>query len=122
MEFNPQRSYQIRISVRNQQDSPLDSVWSEVIEVQTIAPVPVAPGGPRTSEVTHNSVRVSWDAPTNDGAERIHNWASTAARRMAPRTATPTGPGWGWHPSRLLLQDAHSNEDLRMVTLFATYS
>ncbi len=72
--FDPQRVYQIRISARNQQGSPLDSVWSEVVEIQTIHPVPVAPGGPRVSERTHNSVRVSWDAPTNDGAERIFNY------------------------------------------------
>ena len=72
--FDPQRVYQIRISARNQVGSPLDSVWSEVVEIQTLHPVPVAPGGPRVSERTHNSVRVSWDGLTNDGAERIINW------------------------------------------------
>ena len=72
--FDPQRVYQIRISARNQVGSPLDSVWSEVVEIQTLHPVPVAPGGPRVSELTHDSVRVSWDAQTNDGAERIFNW------------------------------------------------
>ncbi len=72
--FDPQRVYQIRISARNNVGSPLDSVWSEVVEIQTLSPLPVAPGGPRLSERTHNSVRVSWDAPTNDGAERIINY------------------------------------------------
>ena len=53
------------------------------MEIQTIAVLTNAPGGPRLSQLTHNSVRVSWDAPTNDGAERIHNWGIDV-RRLKP--------------------------------------
>ena len=84
VEFDPQRTYQIRVSARNQQgNTPRDSAQSEIVEIQTIAVLTNAPGGPRLSQLTHNSVRVSWDAPTNDGAERIHNWGIDV-RRLKP--------------------------------------
>ena len=84
VEFDPQRTYQIRVSARNQQgNTPRDSAQSEIVEIQTIAVLTNAPGGPRVSQLTHNSVRVSWDAPTNDGAERIHNWGIDV-RRLKP--------------------------------------
>ena len=68
--FEPGTHYQLRIAARSRSgSSDRDSAWSEIHGIQTISPVPVAPNKPRISELRHDSVRVSWDSLTNDGAD-----------------------------------------------------
>ncbi len=78
VDFEPGTYYQLRIAARNNigntNSTARDSAWTELLEIQTISPVPVAPNKPTISELRHDSVRVHWEPLTNDGAERIYSW------------------------------------------------
>ena len=77
--FEPGTHYQLRIEARNRigtDDSTVrGSAWSEILSIQTISPVPVAPDKPRISELEATSVKVHWDSLTNDGADEVYSWA-----------------------------------------------
>ena len=76
--FEPGNTYQLRVAakIRRQGDESdvLWSAWSETVQINTLSPVPVAPQRPWKTELTHDSVRVSWHPLTNDGAGRIYSW------------------------------------------------
>ena len=76
--FEPGNIYQLRVAakIRRQGDASAVhwSAWSETTQINTISPVPVAPQRPWKTELTHDSVRVSWHPLTNDGAGRIYSW------------------------------------------------
>ena len=71
--FQPGTHYQLRIRALN--GTGRGSAWSEIVAIQTLSPVPVAPNKPRISNLRHDSVRVHWDGLTNDGASRVYSWA-----------------------------------------------
>ena len=76
--FEPGNTYLLRVAakIRRQGDESdvLWSAWSETLQIKTLSPVPVAPQRPWKTELTHDSVRVSWHPLTNDGAGRIYSW------------------------------------------------
>ena len=90
--FEPGTHYQLRIEARNRvgtDDSTIrGSAWSEIHQIQTISPVPVAPNKPRISELKATSVKVHWDSLTNDGADEVYSWA-VQTRQPAAGGFTP---------------------------------
>ena len=92
-DFQPETQYQLRIDAKNRQgtdnSTELRSAWSEIVHMRTIHPLPVAPGRPSVSDETHNSVRVSFPALTNDGAEEIYSYAVQLSRHLGGGVWTP---------------------------------
>ena len=121
-DFQPHNSYQLRIDAVNRQgtddSTKLRSAWSEIVWAQTPTPVPLGPERPSVSDATHNSVRVSFPALTNDGAQAVYRyvvqlsrlqtdgvwtgWATALDFDVTPGTVTYAailrGPGAGHSP------------------------
>ncbi|XP_038047568.1 titin-like [Patiria miniata] len=73
-ELTVKTKYQFRVSAENKAGTGPASEPSDVVEAKLPYEIPMSPGRPSISDITANSMTLSWSAPTSDGGSPVTSY------------------------------------------------